>query len=333
MSDLGNQIRDHYDAQSLPPAKVEAILARGRAAAAGETEATVLRPPQVATRRRRLLALAAAVLLFAGLGVFWLLPAGADYAASRPAVIGFFANKPMYGMMSEQPAELRKWTIEQGAPPAFQIPPKLAGLVSKGCTVMNVDGKPAYLLCFMTSDASGKQDGGMVHLLVARRLDFRNAPASGAPSIITADGWSFASWAEGGIVYTIAAPLSPEALHRYVFSRGADAPRHPLRLATAHAGRPALGIKPPPRTSGLYHALVAHRSVPRSSPMLIFTNTPYEPAFFKVASSVFANSSGATPPTTLPSDLPSLPRNWMCGMPMTPNFCIAATLASASASR
>jgi hypothetical protein len=130
----------------------------------------------------------------------------------------------MYPMMSEEPAELRKWAIAQGAPAAFQIPPKLAGLVSKGCTVMDVDGKPAFLLCFMTSDASGKQDGGMVHLVVARRQDFRNAPSAGTPSIVTADDWSFASWAEGDIVYTIAAPVSVEALRRFVFSRGANAP-------------------------------------------------------------------------------------------------------------
>ena len=36
MSDLRDQIRAHYDAKEIPAEKAEAILARGRAAAAGE---------------------------------------------------------------------------------------------------------------------------------------------------------------------------------------------------------------------------------------------------------------------------------------------------------
>ena len=224
MSDLHKQIRDHYDAESLPPEKVDAILAKGRAAAAGEVDSKITPMPPAGGRNRWVLALAASIAILAAIGGFWLYPrAGVDYADARRTVVEFFAKEPAYSMMSPEPVRLREWALSHGAPEGFQIPAKLANLPGKACTVLNVDGKPAFLLCFMTVDASGKQDGGMVHLLVARRSDFRNVPQSGTASSAAEGQWNFASWVDGDIVYTIAAPASPEKVRRYVFGPAASA--------------------------------------------------------------------------------------------------------------
>ncbi|CAN5405721.1 hypothetical protein BH20VER3_BH20VER3_07530 [soil metagenome] len=219
MSDLLNQIHAHYAAHSLSPEKVTEILKQGRAAGSGEGGAAAPVQTTAPERRRQFLALAAALAILAGLGAFWFAVSGrADYAALRPAVIAFLADKPTYPLMSKHPEKLRTWVIERGAPPTFQIPPKLQVLASKGCAILTVDEKPAYLLCFFTEDANGRRDGGMVHLLVAQKRDFRNVPNAGDRSIHTSGRWSFISWRESDIVYTVATPGSVKELRRYLAS-------------------------------------------------------------------------------------------------------------------
>ena len=225
MPDLRKQIRDHYDAQSLPLEKVDAILAKGRAASAGEAEAKITPMPPAGGRNRWVLALAASIAILAAIAGFWLYSrTGADYADARRVVVAFFAVKqPAYSMMSPEPVKLREWALSHGAPDEFQIPAKLQNLPGKACTVLNVDGKPTFLLCFMTVDASGRQDGGMVHLLVARRSDFRHVPQSSTASNAAEGEWNFASWVDGDIVYAIAAPASLEKVRGYVFGPAASA--------------------------------------------------------------------------------------------------------------
>ena len=214
MSELQKQIRDHYAARSLPPEKVAAILAQGRDAAA---DATITRYPRGLAGDRWLFALAASVGILAAVWASWQFERiRADYAKVRPAIIEFFTDKPMYPMMSEQPDELRAWAIEQGAPPAFEIPARLRILPGKGCTILRVGGKPTYLLCFLTVDANGQPDGGMVHLVVARRRDFRDVPPPGARWIGASGEWSFVSWAQGDVIYTISTPAPVERLRSYL---------------------------------------------------------------------------------------------------------------------
>lgn len=224
MSDIRKQIHDHYDARSLPPERVEAILAKGRTVAADEAGSKITPMPPPFARTRRILALAAAVALFGGIAGLWLYQRrGVDYANTRHVVVGFFAREHTYSTVSNDPEVLRKWAIAHGAPAGFQIPPKLRSLPGKACTLLNVDGKTAFLLCFMTVDANGKQDGGVVHLIVARRGDFRNVPRTSTPSDVADGDWNFASWVDGDIIYAVAAPAPPEKVRGYVFDPGASA--------------------------------------------------------------------------------------------------------------
>lgn len=240
MSDLRKQIREHYDARSLPPENVEAILAKGRAVAAGEADSKITPLVPAKARHWRMLAFAASVALFGGIAGLWSYQrSGVDYANARRVVIGFFAKAHTYSTLSQDPAELRQWALAHGAPAGFQIPAKLQSLPGKACTLLNVDGKPAFLLCFMTVDANGKQDGGMVHLIVARRRDFRNVPRSSTPSDVADGDWNFASWVDGEIIYAVAAPAPPEKVQSYVVAPTVDEQTNKCRLESwpSAAGR------------------------------------------------------------------------------------------------
>lgn len=216
MSDLRKQIRAHYEAKELPADKVEAILARGRVEAAGGGKVAEF---PVANRSRwpRVLALAAALAVFAGLAAWWQHDArGIPFAAVSQRLIEFFATNQKTDPAPQDKEELRALLVRRGAPANFRIPASLLPLESAACQVFDVRGQNVYLACFLRADAGGKGLPDLVHLVVARRGDFRDAPLSAEPQFAEHDGWSFASWGEGDIAYTLATAAPLETLRPYV---------------------------------------------------------------------------------------------------------------------
>lgn len=216
MSDLRDQLQKHYDAQALPAAKVDSILAEGRAAAA-DGEKVVALPTRRAVPWQSVLAIAASIALMAALAVWWMQgSAKVSYAFLAPRVVEIFGTGPTLPKRSQDPQELRAWLLAQGAPADFQIPAKLRALKSFGCEVVDVHGRPAYLTCFWVEKKPGVDEGSLVHLLVAHRNDFKDAPPSGTPQYRAMDGWSFAAWSEGDVIYTMAEKAPLEQLQKFV---------------------------------------------------------------------------------------------------------------------
>jgi len=217
MPDLRSQIQKHYEAQGLPGAKVEAILAEGRAAVA-DGEKTVDPAKRWVGVWRMAWAIAAAFVVLAGLATWWSVRGGGSvsYAEFAPRVVQFFGTPPELPKRSQDPEELRAWLLAEGAPADFQIPTKLRELKSFGCQVIDVHGRPAYLTCFWSAKKPGVDEGSLVHLLVARRSDFKDAPASGTPQFREIGEWSFAAWTNGDVIYTMAAAAPLEKLKTFV---------------------------------------------------------------------------------------------------------------------
>ena len=225
MSDLRSQIRAHYEAHSLPPEKVDAILARGRGADADELPELEKKTVSFPTQRwmRTIMALAAALVLCAGLAMSWWMkaPARAEFAALVPRVVTFLENKPALEHAPQDKSELRAWLVAQGAPPEMEIPPALQSLESFACQVIDVQGRKTWLACFWREQRPDRGGHELVHLIVARRQDFHAAPDSAAPQMRELNGWSFASWTKGEIVYTLAAAAPPEKLRPFLTLRAA----------------------------------------------------------------------------------------------------------------
>jgi len=85
-------------------------------------------------------------------------------------------------------------------------------LENAACPVVDVDGRKAYLSCYWRENTRTRGDHELIHLLVARADDFRDQPESSKPTMRQLDGWSFASWKKGEVVYTLAAAAPPEKL-------------------------------------------------------------------------------------------------------------------------
>jgi len=232
MSDLRQQIQKHYDAQALPAARADAILVEGRAAAEGGEKVIAL-PPRRSFLPRLLMTMAASVAVFLALN--WMFPihnrATVSYAqVFAPRVVEFMGVGPKLPKKSQDPEELRVWLLAQGAPAEFQIPAKLRPLKSFGCEVVDVHGRPAYLTCFWTEKKPGVDDGSLVHLLVAKRADFKDVPPA-TPQFRELSGWSFAAWSEGDVIYTMTAKAPLEQLQKFVAS--ADGRWRPVLAAAS----------------------------------------------------------------------------------------------------
>ncbi|MCW1924523.1 hypothetical protein OKA05_18300 [Luteolibacter arcticus] len=218
MSDFRKQVRDHYDKQSLPAEKLEAILARGREAAAGG-EKTVAFPGR--KRWVRFIGAVAAAVALAMTGGWWATrDVGAvSYAALPPRVIEFFKEKSELLPPLQDKSELRTWLVSQGAPADMEIPAKLQSLESAACQVVDVKGRNAYLSCYWRVSKADRGPGDLVHLLVARTEDFRDQPGSAQAVVRELDGWSFASWTKGETIYTLATANPMEQLTPFLSAR------------------------------------------------------------------------------------------------------------------
>lgn len=219
MSDFRQQVREHYDSQSLSPEKVAAILANGRAAAEGKEEKTVAFPtPTKKSWNRFIPALAAAVVLLLS-GVWWMTrPAKVSYTAMMPGVIEFFDKNSDSLLPAPQEKEaLHEMLVSKGAPKDFEIPKTLMPLQSAACQVVDVKGEKAYLSCYWRESNTGNPHD-LIHLLVARADDFTDKPpAHGTPPRTREmNGWSFASWSHGDIIYMLAAAAPLEKVMPYL---------------------------------------------------------------------------------------------------------------------
>lgn len=226
MPSLRQQIRDFYDAQKLPDAKVDAILSVTQPEPVAPK---VVEFPRALIMRR--MALAAALLVFAALAFQFggRRPQQVSFAVVAPRVIEFFRTAPELKESQDQ-VELRAWLLAKGAPADFQIPAKLAALPSVGCSVVDVKGKPAYLTCFWREQRPDPTDRELIHLLAVRRSDFRDAPAGPIPQFRELEGWSFASWAAGEVIYTLAAPAPMEKLKPFLVGEPLRLPRGVVRV-------------------------------------------------------------------------------------------------------
>jgi len=216
MSDLRQQLQKHYDAKALPAEKVDAILAKGRAEV-GSEEKVVALPKRRVTIWKLLPAIAAAIILLSVMAIWWVPGRNrVSYAMVDSRIVEIFGPGPTLPKRSQNPEELRSWLLAQGAPADFQIPAKLRGLKSFGCEVVDVHGRPSYLTCFWREKKPDVDEGALVHLLVARRKDFKDAPPEGTPQYNTIGDWNFAGWSEGDVIYTLAANAPMEKLKEFV---------------------------------------------------------------------------------------------------------------------
>lgn len=244
MDPTEKKLVEFYRSQSLAPEKAAAILAEGKRVARQR------RRQQLLWRSLGVAAAVTVVGSGAWLTLRPTPPgnpavvrvaAGVSLSDVEASLISFF-SQPDYELdqVSLDQAALVAWLESQGAPANLRVPAVMDALDNLGCEVLSVKGQQVYVLCFymdgVPTDAEGrpmpgkkpmmtapapdagegaapmmKKPSTLVHLVSVPREQFNGAPRVGDPVALSRNGeWSFATWAEGEVVYIAGSAVAAE---------------------------------------------------------------------------------------------------------------------------
>ncbi len=169
-----------------------------------------------AWRHPGMLALAAAIVVLFAVAI--VIRPRAERAAAHPMTVATFTKQALdlasnvsLGKMSNDPAELRAWLAERGAPSNFEMPPGLRDVPGLGCQSYTINGAKVSLVCFMLS-----QDQ-IVHLFVVDKDALKDAAAGGKPVIRMENGVAVATWTSEGKSYVLTGMnVSEKTLRRLI---------------------------------------------------------------------------------------------------------------------
>jgi len=175
-------IAERIQALAIPPDLRSRILTGGR----------LSRPSHFFTVRR-LWAIAALLLLFAGLGAFYLPLLHRDQwqDAALAALSQLVSGQETFDVKSPNVADLQQWLHANGSPVASALPASLQHLSSLGCKTITWNGHAISIICFHGPG------GELVHLAMTQRDGIDNPPPSGPPVYAIRDGWNTAAWTQG----------------------------------------------------------------------------------------------------------------------------------------
>lgn len=167
-------------------------------------------------QRPGLLALAATIGALLAATILLLPHAGRE--TLQPMTVAGFAKQVLdlkehgeisLGKMSNNPAEIRAWLAERGAPSDFELPPGLRSVPGIGCQSFDLGGIKVSLVCFML----GKDQ--LVHLFVVDKAGLKDESPEIRPALHTENGLAWATWNPGGKSYVlIGVNVSEETLRR-----------------------------------------------------------------------------------------------------------------------
>jgi hypothetical protein len=151
---------------------------------------------------QRLWAIAALVMLFLGLAVWYQRPGEWEDGAIA-AVSQIVSGQATFDMMSPNVSVLQQWLSANGSPSAA-LPAAIQRLASAGCRMVSWHGHPISIICFHGPG------GEMVHLAMIDRAVVDSPPPEGQPIYETRDGWRTATWSQGNTAMLLVtrAPLS-----------------------------------------------------------------------------------------------------------------------------
>jgi anti-sigma factor RsiW len=193
-----------------PPGDLRAkILAGGRVSRS-----------QVWSTPRRILALAAGIVLLAALAGIWFnRSAGLDrWQRDALAIIPMFGTgAEHFDLENKDPSVLQQWLQTQNAPAPDAMPVALQTLPALGCKTIRSGGHAVSIICFQM------RTGEFIHLVVTEQGTLSRPPPS-APRFVQEDGWRTASWSAHGRAYMLATKASEREL-REVMAITAQASR------------------------------------------------------------------------------------------------------------
>lgn len=159
---------------------------------------------------RRLWAIAAMLMAFAGLAVWYTgTPPGGTNEWEDQALATLnqlVAGKASFDAQSPDVADLQRWLHANNSPTVGVLPERLSRLASLGCKTISWDGRPLSIICFHGPA------GELVHLAMTERAALANPPPE-EPVYASRDGWNVVAWSRGRMAMMLATKAPVEQLH------------------------------------------------------------------------------------------------------------------------
>jgi hypothetical protein len=143
------------------------------------------------------LALAASVVLLLALGGFWLHDRSQRFAALRDEVVEqTWSGKRHVDLETPNLDEIRRFIGAHDLRADFKLPPELAAMSVRGCSLVQVKGHHVPFICFV--------DGGRhFHLAVMDNKVCPAPPLGGTPDFAKWNNWSTATWAADDMTFVL----------------------------------------------------------------------------------------------------------------------------------
>jgi hypothetical protein len=177
-----------------------------------DLRATILAGVKISRRRfwsnrPALFAMAASLVLLAGIGSLWTRQSRLDrWQSDALAVISSFGlDQPRFDHEGADSRDLQRWLEAHNAPVATTIPVALQSLPTLGCKTIASGSKTVSIMCFRM------QDGELIHLIVSDTSHLNRLPPQ-QPRFVRKNEWLTASWNENGRVCMLATKGSEQAL-------------------------------------------------------------------------------------------------------------------------
>jgi len=169
--------------------------------------------PQPWLFARRVWAIAAVLIFFAGLGLWYAMRPGPDQWQDRAlaTLSQLVSGQTEFDAKSPSVADLQQWLRANGSPVAGTLPARLQRLASLGCKTILWNGHPISIICFHGPG------GELVHLAMTDRSSLANPPPEGQPLYALRDGWRTASWSQGDMAMMLITK-APESQLRSLLS-------------------------------------------------------------------------------------------------------------------
>jgi hypothetical protein len=170
--------------------------------------------------RPKLLAMAAAILVLAGLAGFWTRQSRLeswqrDALAFVPTLA---AGQSQFDHMANDGRALQQWLEAQNSPTAEVMPVALETLPAVGCKTISSNGKLVSITCFRLHGDE------LVHLVVTNASGANHAGPR-EPRFAKENGWTTASWTQNGRDCMLATK-APEQELRQLLTTTAQAANH-----------------------------------------------------------------------------------------------------------
>lgn len=155
-------------------------------------------------------AIAAAACVLFGWTLLW--PGNSAMAAWEAQSLSAVA-KVEYGMtpldaQAESYEAVKALLTQKECPCPSAVPAALASLSTFGCKRVEIDGRPASIICFRLD--AGKE----AHLVVFENEGLDCCPAQDSPSFKSSKNWHYASWSHGSQAFLLATTADAASLKR-----------------------------------------------------------------------------------------------------------------------